>query len=192
MRLVESLVWDCAMQRVILWGIMLGRSHQTRGKKEPVDDIVQGDTSGNDSDGDASYSSEDSMENIYFDDSEEDKELGLDDGFSDIDEMTGEKNDEQPESSSVMEKNGTGRIKKKKLKTMKHPVHEATPTDVTPPSQETDSQAAPVHEAPPSRVSENEVAPVDEAPLEHDGVLDDADTEIFVPENVERIHDIGE
>ncbi|KAJ1410651.1 hypothetical protein SESBI_21819 [Sesbania bispinosa] len=103
--------------------------------KEPVDeDMVQGDTGGNDSDGDASDSSEDSMENIYFDDSEEDRDLGLDDGFSDIeDEMTGEKDDDQPECS-------TRRIKKKRLKTMKHPVHEAAPSDVTPPSQEADSQ----------------------------------------------------
>ncbi|KAJ1398084.1 hypothetical protein SESBI_31320 [Sesbania bispinosa] len=145
--------------------------------KEPVDeDMVQGDTGGNDSDGDASDSSEDSMENIYFDDSEEDRDLGLDDGFSDIeDEMTGEKDDDQPESS-------TRRIKKKRLKTMKHPVHEAAPSDVTPPSQEADSQAAPIHEA----------APVDEDPLEHDGVPNDANTEIFLPENVERIHDMEE
>ncbi|KAJ1387106.1 hypothetical protein SESBI_40276 [Sesbania bispinosa] len=92
--------------------------------KEPVDeDMVQGDTGGNDSDGDASDSSEDSMENIYFDDSEEDRDLGLDDGFSDIeDEMTGEKDDDQPKSS-------TRRIKKKRLKTMKHPVHEAAASD---------------------------------------------------------------
>ncbi|KAJ1410041.1 hypothetical protein SESBI_22276 [Sesbania bispinosa] len=145
--------------------------------KEPVDeDMVQGDTGGNDSYGDASDSSEDSMENIYFDDSEEDRDLGLDDGFSDIeDEMTGEKDDDQHESS-------TRRIKKKRLKTMKHPVHEAAPSDVTPPSQEADSQAAPIHEA----------APVDEDPLEHDGVPNDANTEIFLPENVERIHDMEE
>ncbi|KAJ1389029.1 Transposase, MuDR, plant [Sesbania bispinosa] len=145
--------------------------------KEPVDeDMVQGDTGGNDSDGDASDSSEDSMENIYFDDSEEDRDLGLDDGFSDIeDEMTGEKDDDQPESSTI-------RIKKKRLKTMKHPVHEAAPSGVTPPSQEADSQTAPIHEA----------APVDEDPLEHDGVPNDANTEIFLPENVERIHDMEE
>ncbi|KAJ1427944.1 hypothetical protein SESBI_09333 [Sesbania bispinosa] len=145
--------------------------------KEPVDeDMVQGDTGGNDSYGDAGDSSEDSMENIYFDDSEEDRDLGLNDGFSDIeDEMTGEKDDDQPECS-------TRRIKKKRLKTMKHPVHEAAPSDVTPPSQEADSQATPIHEA----------APVDEDPLEHDGVPNDANTEIFLPENVERIHDMEE
>ncbi|KAJ1415507.1 hypothetical protein SESBI_17934 [Sesbania bispinosa] len=145
--------------------------------KEPVyEDMVQGDTGGNDSDGDASDSNEDSMENIYFDDSEEDRDLGLDDGFSDIeDEMTAEKDADQPESS-------TRRIKKKKLKTMKHPVHEAAPSDVTPPSQGTDSQVAPVHEA----------APVDEDPPEHDGVPNDANTEIFLLENVERIHDMEE
>ncbi|KAJ1399869.1 hypothetical protein SESBI_29991 [Sesbania bispinosa] len=147
-----------------------------KGKELVDEDMVQGDTGGNDSDGDASDSSEDSTENIYFDDSEEDGDLGLDDGFSDIeDEMTGEKDDDQPESS-------TRRIKKKRLKTMKHPVHEAAPSDVTPPSQEADSQAAPIHEA----------ALVDEDPLEHDGVPNDANTEIFLPENVERIHDMEE
>ncbi|KAJ1377592.1 hypothetical protein SESBI_48735, partial [Sesbania bispinosa] len=100
----------------------------------------------NATDGDASDSSEDFMENIYFDDSEEDKDLRLDDGFSDIDEMTGEKNGEQPECSTMMEKHGTRRIKKKEMKTMKHPVHEAAPNDVTPPSQETDKNVERIHD----------------------------------------------
>ncbi|KAJ1378885.1 hypothetical protein SESBI_47404 [Sesbania bispinosa] len=92
--------------------------------KEVVDDIVQEDTVGNDSDRDASDNSEESMENIYFDDSEEDMDLGLDDGFSDIDESAGDKNGEQLESS----KHGSEKIKKKKMRT----IHEAAPTDVIP------------------------------------------------------------
>ncbi|KAJ1409570.1 hypothetical protein SESBI_22626 [Sesbania bispinosa] len=147
-----------------------------KGKEAVDENMVQGDTGGNDSDGDTSDSSEDSMENIHFDDSEEDRDLGLDDGVSDIDdEMTGEKDADQPESS-------TRRNKKKKMKTMKHLVHESAPSDVPPPSQETDSQAAPAHEA----------APVDEEPPEDDGVSNVANTEIFLPENVDRIHDMEE